>query len=373
MPRPALSTAALAIAATLAAAPAHAEAQQVRVETVATGLEIPWEIAFLPGGRALVTERPGRVRVLTAGGRLLRRSAARVPVSALGEGGLLGLAVDPAFASNRFVYLYFTTGTGMRLERRHWTGSRLVYRASLIDGIRAGDVHDSGRIAFGPDRRLYVSTGDAGEPALAQDPASLNGKFLALTPAQYRGRGHARPRIVARGLRNSQGFDWQPGTGRLVANDHGPSGFDGPEGYDEVNAIVRSGNYGWPDVIGDDTGGGLFTAPLRVYRDPIAPSGATFVSRAGSAWTGDYVLASLRGTQLRRLVLRGERVVREQRLLYGRYGRLRTIVEGPRGCLYVLTSNRDGRGYPTASDDRILRLRPPGARRCRLSGAGRAR
>jgi glucose/arabinose dehydrogenase len=367
MPGRALSAAALAIVAALGAAPA--DAHDPRVETVATGLEIPWEIAFLPDGRALVTERPGRVRLLGRGGRLRRGPVARVPTSALGEGGLLGLAVDPAFRSNRFVYVYFTTATGMRLERRRWTGTRLADPVLLVDGIRAGPVHDSGRIAFGPDRRLYVSTGDGGEPALAQDPAALNGKLLALTPRRYRGPGHAHPHIVAMGLRNSQGFDWQPGTRRLIANDHGPSGFDGPEGYDEVDEIVQGGNYGWPQAIGDDTGGGRFTAPLRVYPDPIAPSGATFVSRPGSRWTGDYVLAALRGEQLRRLVLRGGRVVRDQPLLQGRYGRLRTIVEGPRGCLYVLTSNRDGRGYPAATDDRILRIRPPGSRDCRLSAS----
>jgi glucose/arabinose dehydrogenase len=364
VPRRALTLAAAAALAATAAAPA--QASSVRVATVARGLEIPWDIAFLPHGGALVTERPGRVRQLTRGGRLLRRPVARVPVSAVGEGGLLGIALDPAFASNRFVYLYLTTGTGMRLERRRWTGHRLAFRASLIDGVRSGQVHDSGRIAFGPDRQLYLTTGDAGEPALAQDPAALNGKFLALTPAQYRGPGHAAPRIVASGLRNSQGFDWQPGTGRVIANDHGPTGFDGPEGYDEIDAIVPGGNYGWPDAIGDDTGAGRFLAPLQLYVAPIAPSGATFVSRPGSRWTGDYILAALRGEQLRRIVLRGDRVVRDEPLLTARYGRLRTVVEGPRGCLYVLTSNRDGRGFPTHADDRVLRVRPPGAKRCRL-------
>jgi glucose/arabinose dehydrogenase len=362
---PRLIAAALAAGAALGAVPGTAGAAGLHVETVATGLEIPWQIAFLPDGRALVTERPGRVRLLTRRGRLLPRPVARVWVAMQGEGGLLGLAVDPAFASNRFVYLYFTRGDRMRLERRRWTGSRLVFQASLIDGIRAGWIHDSGRIAFGPDRRLYISTGDAGDGALAQDPRPLNGKMLSLGRAQYRGPGHAAPRIVATGLRNSQGFDWQPGTGLLVANDHGPSGFDGPEGYDEVDAIAPGGNYGWPEAIGDDTGGGRFTAPLEVYTDPIAPSGATFVSRPGSRWTGDYLLAALRGSQLRRLVLRDRRVVRDQPLLVGRFGRLRTVVEGPHGCLYLLTSNRDGRGRPTAGDDRILRLRPPGGRLCR--------
>jgi glucose/arabinose dehydrogenase len=354
----------LAAAALVVAAPAPARAASPAVEVVAGGLEIPWDIAFLPGGRALVTERPGRVRLLMRTGHVRRRPVARIPVSARGEGGLLGVAIDPAFATNRFVYLYFTTAAGMRLERREWTGSRLVFRASLLDGVRAGDVHDSGRIAFGPDRRLYVSTGDGGEPALSQDPASPNGKLLSLGPREYRGGGHAVPRVVALGLRNSQGFDWQPGTGRLIANDHGPSGFDGPEGYDEIDEIVPGGDYGWPEAIGADTAGGRFRAPLRVYREPIAPSGATFVHARGSRWRGDYIVAALRGSQLRRLVLRGDRVVRDQTLLRERYGRLRTVREDARGCLYVLTSNRDGRGLPTRTDDRILRVRPPGARRC---------
>jgi len=346
--------------ALLGAAPSTASAA-VRVETVATGLEIPWEIAFLPDRRALVTERPGRVRLLGRRGRLRRAPVARVPVSARGEGGLLGLALDPRFARNRFVYLYFTTATGMRLERWRWRPGRLVRETTLLDGIEAGTVHDSGRIAFGPDRRLYVSTGDAGRGELAQDPQSLNGKFLALPPRQYRGSRATSIDIVALGLRNSQGFDWQPRTGRLIATEHGPTGFDGPQGFDEVDHIVAGHNYGWPFTFGADTGDGRFDAPLRVYREAIAPSGATFVTRRGSRWTGDYLLAALRGEQLRRLVLRDDRVVADQPLLTGRFGRLRTVVEGPRGDLYVLTSNRDGRGDPTAADDRIIRIVPPAA------------
>jgi glucose/arabinose dehydrogenase len=351
----------LALPALLAVLPTTAAAAErdPRVSTVARGLEIPWEIAFLPGGRALVTERPGRVRLLGRDARLREAPVARVPVSAQGEGGLLGLAVDPRFVANRRVYLYFTTASGMRLERRRLIGARLVREATLVDAIRAGRVHDSGRIAFGPDRRLYVSTGDAGDGQLAHDPASLNGKLLALTPREYRGSAPVRPAIVATGLRNTQGFDWQPGSGRLIATEHGPTGFDGPEGFDEVNALVPGGDYGWPDVFGADTGGGRFTPPLQVYRDAIAPSGATFVTRRGSRWTGNFLLAALRGEQLRRLVLRGDRVVRDQPLLSGRFGRLRTIVEGPRGALYALTSNRDGRGRPRRGDDRILRIVPP--------------
>jgi glucose/arabinose dehydrogenase len=330
----------------------------VETQTVASGLEIPWDLAFLPDGSALVTERPGRVRLLERGGVLEPDPVARIAVSQKGEGGLLGLALDPDFAENKLVYLYFTRPDAMRLERWRWTGSRLEREVTLVDAIEAGEVHDSGRIAFGPDGRLYLATGDAGHPELAQDRTSLNGKFLALTPQQYRGSGPVRPAIVASGVRNSQGFDWQPGTGALIANDHGPTGFDGPEGYDEVNEIVQGGNYGWPEAISDDTGGGRYVAPLRVYLDPIAPSGATFLTGSGP-WQGDYVLASLRGEELRRLVLEHGRVVVDEPLLHGQYGRLRTVKEAPDGSLYVLTSNRDGRGSPSPADDRILRVELP--------------
>jgi glucose/arabinose dehydrogenase len=274
----------------------------------------------------------------------------------MGEGGLLGLALDPQFAHNNFVYLYYTTASGMKLERWHYARGHLTRRRSLVSGIQAGRVHDSGRIAFGPDRRLYVGTGDAGQGPLAQQPDSLNGKFLALTPAQYRGRG-GRPAIVSSGHRNPQGFDWQPGTGRMIATEHGPSeGVDGPAGFDEINEIVQGRNYGWPVVYGPDQA--PFTAPVRLYEQALAPSGATFVTRRGSSWRGSYLFACLRGEQLHRLVFRDGAIVAEEALLQGRYGRLRTVVEGPDGALYVLTSNRDGRGTVHAGDDRILRVTP---------------
>jgi glucose/arabinose dehydrogenase len=329
----------------------------VRVETVATGLEIPWEIAFLPDGRGFVTERPGRVRLLDTRGRLRRQPVAVVPVTRQGEGGLLGLALDPDFADNRFVYLYFTTARTMRLERWRFSRGRLRRQRSLVDGIVAGRVHDSGRIAFGPDGRLYLATGDAGDGRLAQRPDSLNGKFLALTPEQYRGPGGA-PEVISIGHRNPQGLAWEPGTERLIATEHGPSaGIDGPEGYDEINVIVKGGNYGWPEAFGFDQTG--FTAPLRVYRQPLAPSGAAFVTRRDSPWRGSFVFACLRGAQLRRLAFAPDGgISADEPLLRGRYGRLRTVVEGPDGALYVLTSNRDGRGRPRRGDDRILRVSP---------------
>ena len=332
--------------------PRVAQAAAPRVSTVAGGLDIPWDIAFLPDGRALVTERPGRVRILSRAGDIQRAPAARVPVSARGEGGLLGVAPDPRFGrGNRFVYLYYTTARGMEVTRYRMRGSRLRRDKVILRRIAAGAIHDSGRIHFGPDSKLYIATGDAGVPSLAQRPRSRNGKFLRMAPRSFRGRG-GRAEIISRGHRNPQGFDWQPGTRRLVATEHGP------EGLDEVNVVRKGRNYGWPEVSGRDHG--RFRAPIALFDPAVAPSGATFVTRRGSAWSGDYLFACLVGEQLRRLVIsRSGRVVRQQVLFRNRFGRLRTVVEAPDGSLYVLTSNRDGRGSPTEADDRILRIVPP--------------
>jgi glucose/arabinose dehydrogenase len=342
--------------ATPAATAQARRARGMRVRTLVTGLEVPWEIAFLPDRRALVTERPGRIRLLERDGTLRRSPVARVPVSAQGEGGLLGLALDPEFEDNDLVYLYFTTAGGMRLERWRYADGSMTREATLVSDIRAGPVHDSGRIAFGPDDRLYVATGDAGDGELAQDDGSLNGKFLRLTPEQYRGDGEVRPGVYSKGHRNPQGFDWQDG--RLISTEHGPSGGDGPQGFDEVNHVREGGNYGWPEAIGTDHEG--FDAPLRVYEEAIAPAGATFLE-GDSAWRGDFLFAVLRGEALYRLRLRGDEITAEEKLLDGDHGRLRTVVEGPDGAVYVLTSNQDGRGSPADDDDRILRITPPTA------------
>ena len=328
------------------------------VTTVARGLEVPWEIAFLPDGRALITERTGRLRLLGRDRRLVAAPVARIPVGG-GDGGLLGLAVDPDFSRNRFVYMYRTTPRGNEVFRSRLVGSRLVGRVAVLGGIPSSPYHDGGRIHFGPDRRLYVSTGDSGNAPRAQDRGSLAGKFLRLGPPAYRGAGTVKPEIFSLGHRNPQGFDWEPGTGRLVASEHGPSGDDGPPGLDEINILRRGANYGWPAAFGNRRWPG-FTPPTVLYAKAIAPAGSTFVARPGSRWSGDLLVASLRGQQIRRVRLRGVRAVIDQPLFAGRYGRLRAVTEGPDGALYVLTSNRDGRITPRAGDDRVLRIVPPG-------------
>ena len=327
-------------------------ASTAQVEVVATGLEAPWEIAFLPDGRALVTERPGRVRLLTAQRELEAEPAAEVDVAAVGEAGLLGLAVDPEFEANGFVYLYRTRSTGNEVVRYRLEGDRLREKGVIVEGIAAAAIHDCGRLHFGPDGNLYISAGDAAQPELAQDAGSLNGKMLRMAPEDYRGAG-GRPEVFSLGHRNPQGFDWEPGSDRLVADEHGPAGDD------EINALEEGGNYGWPEVQGTEELG-RFVAPLVVYEEAIAPSGATFVRQGGSAWTGDYLVAALRGEQIRRVRLDGERVTVDEAHFQGEFGRLRAVVEGPDGALYVLTSNRDGRGSPRDGDDRILRIVPPG-------------
>jgi len=327
-----------------------------RISVVAGGLEVPWDIAFLPDGRALVTERPGRVRLVSASGELRRSPVARVPTQAAGEGGLMGIDLDPDFEDGqRFAYLYVTTASGLQLQRWRVAEDGGMERDGLVlDGIAAGPIHDSGRIRFGPDDNLYVLTGDAGNGQLAQRASSLNGKILRLTPRQYRASTN-RPTILSRGHRNPQGLDWQPGTDRLFVSEHGPSGGDGPQGYDEINVIRRGRNYGWPEVFG--TNHGRFAAPIKVWREAVAPSGAAFV-RSG-AWRGDLLVATLRGEALRRLDIRGTSVRRDVPLYAGRYGRLRAVVPAPDGSMWITTSNRDGRGSPADADDRILRLVPP--------------
>jgi glucose/arabinose dehydrogenase len=322
-----------------------------RVETIATGLDVPWELAFLPDGSALVTERGGTVRRLTSDGRLERDPVARIAVAAEGEGGLLGLALDPNFEDNAFVYVYRTTAVGNEVMRLRFDGDRLGDQRVLARGIPAAVIHNGGRLRFGPDQLLYITTGDATDPNAPQDPDSLGGKVLRLAPAQYRGAG-GRPEVFSLGHRNPQGLDWEPRTGRLFSDEHGP------DGDDELNLLRRGGNYGWPEVRADVAGAGM-TAPVVFWPDSIAPSGATFVREPGSQWTGDYLIGSLLGEQVRRVRLQGDRAVIDEPLFEGEFGRIRTVVEGPDGALYLLTSNRDGRGEPSNDDDRIMRVSPP--------------
>src|SRR5687767_15104975 len=207
--------------------------------TVVRNLDVPWELAFLPDGSALVTERPGRVRRLDRNLKLQRAPVATVRVDDSGEGGLLGMAIDPGFRRNRFVYLYRTTSSGNEVLRYSYRRNKLTGGRVIVRGLEASVVHDGGRLRFGPDDALYITTGEAGQPELAPDPDSLNGKILRVENPRDRA---VRPEAISSGHRNVQGLDWQPRSGRLFATEFGP------DANDELNLIVEGRNYGWPDA-----------------------------------------------------------------------------------------------------------------------------
>lgn len=340
---------------------------EFRVETVASGLEVPWALDFAPDGRIFLTERPGRIRIIQDG-TLLPEPWMTLEVYRSGEAGLMGLALDPHFAENRFVYVAYTDPAGptnvlVRLREDPATGKGVMDRV-LWEGVPAARLHDGGRVRFGPDGKLYWTIGDAAQSASAQDPSTLNGTILRLNPDGTIPDDNPFPGspVYSYGHRNPQGLAWHPRTGRLYATEHGPSGREGCC-RDEVNLIQPGANYGWPVVTGDEQRTGM-VAPLvhSGPRETWAPGGATFVTRG--PWADSLVFVGLRGQALYRVILNpeGTQVVGLERWLAGEFGRLRDVVEGPDGSLYLLTSNRDGRaggGFPTAADDRVLRLSWP--------------
>lgn len=340
-----------------------------RVETVASDLEVPWAIVFASDRRLLFTERPGRVRVIENGSLRPQPLATIEDVEASGESGLMDIVLHPQYAQNGWIYLAYAyrggSGERVRVARFRDNGDGLTDRRVIIEEIPAARFHAGTALGFGPDGKLYVTTGDATERELAQNLGSLAGKTLRLnddgTPAAdnpFVNTAGARPEIWSLGHRNAQGLAWQPESGLQFQTEHGPSGFDGPGGGDEVNIVERGKNYGWPEIHHQQTRDGM-EAPLLEYTPAVAPATAIFYrGSAFPAFRGNFFFAALKGTALIRVVLDGRRVVSEERLLDGQYGRLRAVAEGPDGAIYFSTSNRDGRGSRAANDDRILRLVP---------------
>ncbi|MDP8970075.1 MAG: PQQ-dependent sugar dehydrogenase, partial [Actinomycetota bacterium] len=321
------------------------------VSVIATGLQAPWDIVFVPGGRAYLTERDtGRLLVREPDGAV--REVQRFEVDNDGEGGLLGLAASPGFAQDGLLYAFMTTASDNRLLR---------FRPGepgqpILTGLPAASYHDAGRIDFGPDGMLYVTTGDAGVPSRSQDPGSLAGKVLRLTADGGVPPDNPLPGspVYALGLRDPQGLAWDA-AGRLYATEFGP------DRDDEVNLIVPGGNYGWPEVTGA-AGDPRFVDPL-VVRQPREASwsgAAILLDGAVPEWEGSLFAAGLRGQRLWRFPLDDQgRVTGAEELLVGQFGRLRQVVQALDGSLWILTSNRDGRGDPVATDDRIVRIGPP--------------
>ncbi len=318
------------------------------VGEAATGLAVPWGLGFLPDGRAVVTERDTR-RVL-----LVDRDPSDVEVAGTleaaapqGEAGLLGVAVSPDFDRDRTLYFYLTTAEDNRIVRAVLDeGDRLGEPEVVLPGIPNGFIHDGGRLAFGPDGFLYASTGETGEPELAQDRGSLGGKILRITTDGDPAPGNPDPDspIWSLGHRNVQGLAFDD-RGRLWASEFGQSTFD------ELNLIRPGGNYGWPEAEGRD-GSTSFVNPRVVWStDEASPSGLAFAE--DHLW-----LAALRGTRLWRIEIDDGDVGKVRDFFVGDHGRLRTVVVAPDGLLWVTTSNRDGRGEPAETDDRILVVDP---------------
>ncbi|HEY6597065.1 MAG TPA: PQQ-dependent sugar dehydrogenase [Asanoa sp.] len=311
------------------------------VTDVVTGLEVPWGVAFLPDGSALVTERDSaRVLSIPAGGGPAREVARIAEARPSGEGGLLGVAVAPTFASDRWVYVYYTAAADNRIARLRLDRPETV--EPILTGIPKAGNHDGGRIAFGPDGMLYAGTGDAAYRPNAQDRASLGGKILRITPdgAPAPGNPFGASPVYSYGHRNVQGLAWDA-AGTLFASEFGQ------HTYDELNRIQAGGNYGWPDAEGV-SGDPRFVDPVATWAtDDASPSGIA-ITADGMVW-----MACLRGQRIYRLATDGSHA---QTLLRDQHGRLRTVAAAPDGSMWVLTSNRDGRGDPADGDDRILRL-----------------
>lgn len=326
-----------------------------RVSVFATGLEVPWAIEFLPDGNLLVTEREGLVRLVTKNGQLQAEPVITISaVRQLSEGGLHGISLHPDFATNKYVYLYYTYGgsegnTLNRVVRYTFSNNRFANEEIIVDAIPGAPNHDGGRIKFGPDKFLYISTGDAQEPSLAQDTNSLAGKILRVkddgTPAPSNPFNN---RVYSYGHRNPQGITWDS-AGQLWQTEHGPSGAE--TGNDEFNKIEIGKNYGWPEIRGTQTRAGMVAPILESGRsDTWAPAGLAFVN-------GKFYFAGLRGVALYEVSFEGN-TPRLNSHFKNEYGRIREVITGPDNLLYITTSNRDGRGSPKQGDDKILRLNP---------------
>jgi glucose/arabinose dehydrogenase len=341
--------------ATSAGDDASGDAERSRAPEVigeaATGLAVPWGLGFLPDGRAVVTERDERTVLIVdpeaPEGSRVTEAGILEEAAPQGEAGLLGVAVSPEFAEDRLLYFYVSTAEDNRVVRATLDdGDRLSAPEVVLDGIPNGFIHDGGRLAFGPDGYLYVSTGETGVGELSQDRASHAGKILRITPDGRPAPGNPEPdsAMWSLGHRNVQGlaFDDQES---LWASEFGAST------YDELNLIRPGSNYGWPEAEGRD-GSSSFINPRVVWStDEASPSGLAYAD--GRLW-----LAALRGTRLWRIDVDDGEVGAVRDFFVGDYGRLRTVAVAPDGMLWVTTSNRDGRGDPAETDDRILVVDP---------------
>ncbi len=318
---------------------------------LAENFDTLWSIAFLPDKSMLITERAGTVRLLDTAGNLTLISSLE-NVLEVGEGGLLGVTLHPDFLTNSFVYFYYTyNGSGNntlnRVVRMTYKDKKLSNEKIIVDAIPGAPNHNGGRIKFGPDNLLYITTGDAQEPSQAQDKNSLAGKILRVSDEGIAAPGNPfNNRTYSYGHRNPQGIAWDSNR-QLWQTEHGPSGLE--TGNDELNKISPGKNYGWPTIRGTQTQSGLET--------PIIESGTgTAWAPASLAFVNDKLYFSgLRGQALYEYNLSSKEL---KTFFKGKFGRIREVITGPDNMLYITTSNRDGRGLPKDSDDKIIRVNP---------------
>lgn len=324
-------------------------------------LNVPWELVSVPDGRMFVTERPGTIRVIESGelaSEPLIEFAA--PFNEEGEGGLLGLAADPDFDDNGYLYTYhsYLEGDGdiaNRVLRLKVSDGKATIDKELLSDIPGGVNHNGGRIKIGPDNLLYITTGERYEPELAQNEDSLGGKILRIGLDGSIPEDNPWPNspVYSMGHRNAQGLAWNPDNGYLYATEHGQRNFD------EINRIEAGENYGWPEVEGDDNDNGAYQVPLAHSGDETwAPSGVAYIEEG--PWAGSLLAANLRGEQLLKITLSedGTQVKQVEPIFKDEWGRIRNVTAGEDGKLYVLTNNRDGRGSPRDGDDQLIVLTP---------------
>jgi len=340
------------------------EPEGIEVESWVQGLEIPWQLIFLPeSDRALVTERPGRIRLIE-NGELRSDVYADINAAHYGEGGLMGIDYHPDFPEQPYLYIMYTYQNEAgdyynRISRLTDYGDYAGDEVVILDEIPAGQNHNGGRLKFGPDRKLYATAGDTWQRQLAQDLDSLAGKILRLNPDGTipEDNPFKDSYVYSLGHRNPQGLAWNQ-EGVLFISDHGPSGEAGLRNKDMVKVIEPGGNYGWPVRIGSFEDN-KYLDPIVMWPETVPPSGAEFVD-------GELFIATLWSRALVRLSLEKvdqydynvtsiERWFAEGSTS-GRFGRLRDVNKGPDGNLYILTSNRDGRGSPLPDDDQIYRI-----------------
>ena len=368
-----LFTALLSMACTVRLAQAQTTYQtkdgfSFRVEVVVGNLEIPWALAFASDGRIFVTERPGRVQIVENGKLRPEPAGTIAEVVHIGEGGLMGLALDPQFAENHLLYMCYTArnqhGTLInRVVRYREDSGKIVEPKTIFDDIPGARFHDGCRVRFGPDQKLYVTTGDAVDRDLAPQMHSMAGKILRLNPDGTTPSDNPFPNspIFSLGHRNPQGLDWHPMTGVAFSTEHGPSGFDGAPGGDEMNLIEAGKNYGWPMIHHQETRTGM-ESPLLEFTPANGPaSGAFYQGDRLSEFKNNFFFGAVRGRYLYRVALKPPEyrsVESHEALLVNVFGRIREVADGPDGALYFTTSNRDGRAQPQPDDDRLLRIVP---------------